>query len=252
MWIGERKISSSISTPIFQMCCAAGQAMVAPLRPLPATIVDYLTRNDAVGKEFLKNIRTYNSALSFTSMNADLDRRYANEEHGAYAFRIHGSVHHLISPALIPNENNIIQQPRFAQIYIFDSANELQNRLNVAGNPDIRPHTMQTLQGMIHDVNPFVDLFKSMEEISGEQPGGIQNIRMIFRAESSPDARRYNAPSADEIGVLIVGGDDESSIQPCNRDVVLRLKDNLDGDGLQRINELHQHYDPLHYVLMFP
>ena len=59
-------------------------------------------------------------------MNANLDRRYANEEYGAYAFRIHGSVHHLMSPELIPNRGNIVQQPRFAQIYIFDSANELQ------------------------------------------------------------------------------------------------------------------------------
>ncbi|KAI8641632.1 hypothetical protein BD408DRAFT_317004, partial [Parasitella parasitica] len=211
--------------PIFQMCCAAVQAMVAPLRPLPATIVDYLTRNDTVGKEFLKNIRTYNYALSFTLMNADLDRRYANEEHGAYAFRIHGSVHHLISPALISNKNNIIQQPRFAQIYIFDSANELQNRLNVAGNSDIRPHTMQTLKGMIRDVNPFVDFFQSLEKISAEQPDGIQKSRMISRVESSPDARRYNAHNANEIGVLIVGGEDESSIQTCNRDIVLRLKE---------------------------
>jgi len=70
-------------------------------------------------------------------MNAKLDRRYANKEHGAYAFRIHESVYHLMSPELIPNTDNIIQQPRFAQIYIFDSTNELQNRLNVAGNSGV-------------------------------------------------------------------------------------------------------------------
>ncbi|EPB92445.1 hypothetical protein HMPREF1544_00743, partial [Mucor circinelloides 1006PhL] len=66
------------------------------------------------------------------SSNTISDRRYANEEHGAYAFRIHGSVHHRKSLELISNSNNLIQQPRFAQIYIFDFANKLQNRLNVA------------------------------------------------------------------------------------------------------------------------
>ncbi|GAN01201.1 hypothetical protein MAM1_0005c00633 [Mucor ambiguus] len=86
-------------------------------------------------------------------MNIDLDRRYADEKHGAYAFRIHESAHHLMSPELIPNPNNAIQQPRFAQIYIFDSANEFDT-----------------------------------------------------------DIRRYNAPTADEIGVLVVVGEDESSI----------------------------------------
>ncbi|KAG1122383.1 hypothetical protein G6F42_011533 [Rhizopus arrhizus] len=103
---------------------------------------------------------------------------------------------------------------------------------------------------MMHDVNPFVDLFKFMEELSSERPNRIEDIRMNFRSESDTDIRRYNAPTADETGVLIVGGEDESSIAPCNRDIVLRLRGNAEGDGLQRINELHQHYDPLEYVLM--
>ncbi|EPB90219.1 hypothetical protein HMPREF1544_02903 [Mucor circinelloides 1006PhL] len=73
-------------------------------------IVDLLTRNDAIVKKLKHDIRSYNySALSFTSMNADLDRRYANEEHGAYAFRIHRSVHHRMIPELTPNLNNALQ-----------------------------------------------------------------------------------------------------------------------------------------------
>ncbi|KAL7312306.1 hypothetical protein PS15m_012368 [Mucor circinelloides] len=249
MWIGERKIRSSVSSPVFQMCCAEGEALLAPLRPLPPIIVDLLTRNDAIGREFKQNIRSYNSALIFASINANLDRRYANEEHGAYAFRIHGGVHHLMSPGLISNTDNIVQQPRFAQIYILYSTNELQNRLNATGNADVLPQTMQSLQNMMHDVNPFVNLFKTMEELSFERPNGIEDIRMIFR---DVDMCRYNDPAADEIDALIVSSEDESSIAPCNRDIVLRLRGNAEGDGLQRINELHQHYDPLQYVLMFP
>ncbi|OAC98610.1 hypothetical protein MUCCIDRAFT_115531 [Mucor lusitanicus CBS 277.49] len=94
------------------MCCAAGKAILKPVNAYPETIF----------------------ALSFTSMNVDLDRQYANEQHGAYAFPIYGNVYHLMSTTLTLSKNNIIQQPRFAQVYIFDSANELQNRMNVAGN----------------------------------------------------------------------------------------------------------------------
>ncbi|GAN07456.1 hypothetical protein MAM1_0162c06953 [Mucor ambiguus] len=86
-------------------------------------------------------------------MNVGLDRRYANEKHGAYTYRIHEGAHHLISPELIPKPNNAIQQPN-----------------------------------------------------------GIENIQIIFRAESDTDIRRSNAPTADEVGVLIVGGEDESII----------------------------------------
>lgn len=115
MWVAERKSSSSISQPEFQTCCAAGKAVLRPLEPYPDVIVVDLLRNDsAEANEFKQNIRTYNSALSFTSMNADLDRRYANEQHGAYAFRIQGGVYHLMNSTLIPGENNVIQQPQFA------------------------------------------------------------------------------------------------------------------------------------------
>ncbi|GAN03713.1 hypothetical protein MAM1_0046c03168 [Mucor ambiguus] len=117
-----------------------------------------------------------------------------------------------MSPELIPNPNNIIKQPRFAQICIFDSANELQNRFNVAVNSDVSPYTMQLLQNMMHDISLFVDILKSMEELRSEQPNGSQNIQFFFCAESDMGIRRYNAPTAGETGVLIVGGEDESSI----------------------------------------
>ncbi|CEP10911.1 hypothetical protein [Parasitella parasitica] len=186
MLVSERKTNSSVSNPIFQMCCAAGQAMVTPLQPFPMTIVDSLTRNNATGKEFMKNICAYNLGLSFKFLNADLNRNHANEENGAYTFRFHGSVHHLFSPELIPNEKNAIQQNRNAQIYILDSANKLRNRMNVAGNCEVSPRNMQSLQNMLHALNPFVeDLFKTTEEINAELPGLIRELR----AESNPTAR---------------------------------------------------------------
>jgi len=112
---------------------------------------------------------------------------------------------------------------------------------------------LQLLQNMMHNTNPFVDFFKSMEELSSEQPNGIEDIRMIFRSESDTDICRYNAPTTDEINVWIVGGEDESSIQLCNRDIVVRLKGaEVGGTGLHHINEFLQRHNPLHYVLMFP
>lgn len=183
-------------------------------------------------------------------MNANLDQAYANSLHGAYAFRIHGAVHHLISSSLLP-ENNDNHQPKFAQIYIFDAENELSNRINVAGNRTINESTMNSLQQMMHDFNPFVRSFKTMNEIASEQPGGIRDLKLILKAEGTPDSRRYNGPTGSEqIGVLIVGGESNINEEPKHRDIVLRLKG--PGSHLDRINEIHQHYDPLQYVLMFP
>lgn len=76
---------------------------------------------------------------------------------------------------------------------------------------------------MMHVENPYVSHFKCMEEVAREQDGVIHDVRMVFRAESTPDPRRYNAPIADEIGVLIIGCDDESDVEPKNCDIVLLL-----------------------------
>lgn len=261
MWISERKANSSLRNPEFQMCCANGKSVLEPLKPIPEVIANLLRNNDVASRDFKDKIRTYNSALSFTSMNANLDRSVANSNVGAYAYRIHGTVYHLMSNSLTPNPNEN-QQPKFAQIYIFDSENELQNRMNVAANSNVSEATMLSLQQMMHEVNPFVRYFKTMAEVSAEQQqgngsngvvDGLSNIRMVFRSENTPDPRRYNRPTASEIGILIVGGSDngDGSFEPSNRDIVIRLKGG-EGEPLSRIKEINQFYDPLHYVLMFP
>ncbi|KAI9324736.1 hypothetical protein BD770DRAFT_334960, partial [Pilaira anomala] len=261
MWIDERKSNSTKSNPKYQLCCGNGKGILAPLKPLPDVIKNYFLLNDPISKEFRKNIRTYNSALSFTSMNANLDHSVANSRVGAYAYRIHGSVFYLISNNLTSSDSS--PRPKVAQIYIFDSENELRNRMNVAGNPNVTEATMLALQNMMHQVNPFIRYFKTMEEVSREQNesrgissnepmDGINDIRTVFRSENIPDPRRYNAPTTPEIGVLILGGIDNDSVgfEPTNRDIVIRLKGSE--DTVSRIKEVNQFYDPLQYVLMFP
>ncbi|KAI9330392.1 hypothetical protein BD770DRAFT_292894, partial [Pilaira anomala] len=155
--------------PKFQICCANGKSILNPLKPtIPEVVANLLRNNDVVSRDFKDKIRTYNSALSFTSMNANLDHSVANSSVGAYAYRIHGTVYRLMSNSLTPNRNER-QQPKFAQIYIFDSENELQNRMNVAANSNVSEATMLSLQQMMHGVNPFVRYFKTMADVSAEQ-----------------------------------------------------------------------------------
>ncbi|KAI9326673.1 hypothetical protein BD770DRAFT_289844, partial [Pilaira anomala] len=222
--------------PKYQLCCGNGKSILEPLKPLPDVIKNFFLFNNECGRELKKNIRTYNSALSFTSMNANLDHNVSNSRGGAYAYRIHGSVFHLISTNLTSSDT---------------------------GNSNVTETTMLALQNMMHQVNPFVRYFKTMEEVSREQNEsrgissnepmvGINDIRMVFRSENTPDPRRYNAPTAPEIGVLILGGVDNEDMgfEPTNRDIIIRLKGSE--DTLSRIKEFNQFYDPLQYVLMFP
>ena len=66
-------------------------------------------------------------------------------------------------------------------------------------------------------------------------------ITVIF---NSNDKRRYNAPTASEIAVLLPG--DGECVG--NRDIVVNKRE---GD-FWKLNEMNGAYDPLPYVLMFP
>lgn len=259
MWMEEKISVSSKKNPRFQLCCCNGSAIIEPLRPTPQALVSLLDGTNPLSSEFKANIRSYNSSLSFASLGVKLDHSLANMRSGSYTFRIQGTPYHYIGSAL-PQDN---VSPKFAQIYIHDSAHELDNRAAIF--PDMNRTILKDLQDLMHSINPFVEIYKNMNEIAEEQKrqnlnseqsdgNGINNldeIRMIFRAEGLPDKRRYNLPTGEsEVGVIIVGGEGSSDNDvTSNRDIVVQLKN----DGtLSKINEKHQYYDALHYVLIHP
>lgn len=65
--------------------------------------------------------------LAFTSMGGKIDHDI-NSENGPYTFRIHGQNYHKIGS--LPAEG---EMPYFAQLYIYDTSHEVQNRLNALG-----------------------------------------------------------------------------------------------------------------------
>ena len=68
---------------------------------------------------------------------------------------------------------------------------------------------------------------------------GGADVRMTIRADGASDPRRYNAPTAPEIAVIMPG--DGYNEQEASRDIVLHARSGY----LQRITETHRAYDPL-------
>lgn len=100
--------------------------------------------------------------------------------------------------------NNVA--PAFAQIYVFDAEHEIKNRHRVASHVDI--NTLGDLQTLMHDINPIVRDFKTMNQYLIENPNHVADVAMIFQAEGVPDPRRYNSPiNSTEVGILILGSD---------------------------------------------
>lgn len=80
---------------------------------------------DSKSKHYLENIHSYNSMFALTSMGGKIDRRLNNGS-SKPVFRLHGQNYHSIG-SLMPQEGSL---PKFAQLYIYDTENEITNRLH--------------------------------------------------------------------------------------------------------------------------
>src|SRR5579859_5958224 len=136
--------------------CAAPKVLVqlpiANDTPEPIRLLLTETRVNANGKvvwtdrteHFQQNIRSYNNAVSFTSLGVKLDRAICNTLNaaGVYTFRIQGALHRSMGSLLPPPG----ERPRFAQVYMFDSAQE-QLDLRSETHPNLRLDIVQLLGG---------------------------------------------------------------------------------------------------------
>lgn len=68
--------------------------------------------------------------------------------------------------------------------------------------------------------------------------------KIIIRADKTPvgqHSRRFNAPTIDEVAIVIAGEEFQS------RDIILHHRN----ERLQRVAETHRSYDALQYPIMF-
>jgi hypothetical protein len=146
---------------IYNSCCRGGKVVIPPFREPPEPIAS-LGRfdGDANCRQFIKNIRQYNCLFAFTSMGANIDRSM-NNGRGPPVFKVSGQVHHRIGPLLPANGNS----PKFLQLYIYDTTNEVKNRF-CALHPDERssesldPKIAERLVKMLDDHNPLARQFR--------------------------------------------------------------------------------------------
>jgi hypothetical protein len=87
-------------------------------------------------------------------------------------FKIIGVVHHRIT-TLLPQQGT---RPKFAQLYIHDTENEIYNRLNLFENDDNGhvhpdPDVALSLMNMLNENNQLVKAFRCARERIEQEPG---------------------------------------------------------------------------------
>jgi len=125
LWYEERIYKHrNTSTPEFSMCCSQGRIEIPPFGQLPQALHDLYFKGDKKSKIFLENIRSFNSMFAFTSIGAKIDKTKNNGK-APPTFVMNGENYHQLG-SLLPRRGD---QPKFSQLYIYDTENELTNRM---------------------------------------------------------------------------------------------------------------------------
>lgn len=125
VWFEERPDKSTLNIRGgFSICCMKGKVTLPGQERPPDLLFKLSTGLDPRARHFYENIRVYNSMFSFTSMGGKIEN-HANDGGGPPQFIISWQNCHRMG-SLLPEDN---QKPRFAQMYVYDTQNEMQNRL---------------------------------------------------------------------------------------------------------------------------
>ncbi|XP_047264097.1 uncharacterized protein LOC107850864 [Capsicum annuum] len=145
-----------------------------------------------------------------------------NQSKGPRTFRLSRQNYHKIG-SLLPTEGS---SPRSAQLYIYDTENEVDNRIQAISRGE---SNIQINAEIVNELKQMLDEHNVLAKLIGKR--GF-------------DGRRYNLPSVSEVAALVVG-DFEPKMS--DRDIIIESQ----SGQLKRINELNASYLGLQYPLLF-
>jgi hypothetical protein len=175
-------------------------------------------------------------------MGGKVDKNINNGK-GPYVFRMSGQNYHKIG-TLLPEGAD---KPRWAQLYIYDTENEVQNRIMASTSEDKResidPHTVEGLKNMLDGENILAKTFRMARDKFEE--GDYNNMKLKLINKRPEDGRPHDMPSATEVAALIVNDTTENRK---GQDVIVQYKDMRP----RRISENHPKFMAMQYPLLFP
>ncbi|KAI5381348.1 hypothetical protein KIW84_UN0806 [Lathyrus oleraceus] len=193
MWYSERKNKCRhASNPKFSMCCGSGKVQLPLLKPAPKVLQHLLFDNESCESKNFQQIRMYNVMFAFTSPGAKVDNRF-NNGRCLPNFRIQGQSCHRIGSMLpMPGQN-----PRFAQLYVYDTENEIENRIHgFRSKSGVDVNIVRKLSEMLYEHNVHAQSFRMARDRLCEE--GVSDLKLRLISERRNDGRIYNQPTVSE------------------------------------------------------
>ncbi|KAM0826907.1 hypothetical protein ACQ4PT_068551 [Festuca glaucescens] len=268
-WYQERcKHDSTEKSVVYKGCCRGGKISLPVYPDWPHPLKELIRFDgDAVSDHFMRLIREYNAMFAFTSIGVHVDDT-VNVGNGPYVFKICGVVAHKIG-SLLPSADR--PTPKFAQMYIYDTENELDHRMNIfdtvnnekddddaapADGPSASvrrlsrrkerpdPNIVRSLTTMLNECNPLVQTFRMAQQrlIS---PDCLDVAIRLFGHEGADHGSRYSLPTAPELAALIVG---DLTVEKSRFDIIVQKN----SGPLQHVSPLNPSLMALQYPILFP
>ncbi|XP_073493942.1 uncharacterized protein [Phyllobates terribilis] len=235
----------------FTQCCQKGKVML-PRCHYSDLFEQFMKGTHEHSRNFMENIRSINSSHAFASFGANIA---PPPGFGPYCFKIHGQIYHRTG-TLHPE---IGQPPKFAQLYIFDTNEATEQRMNLKENEKCNVELMNLIAVHLQTISPFAAAYRMLKDVEAEEEQkAIQNgmempsIIMAIKQERKQDPRCYNKARVSEVAVVFQNDDGEP---PFQMDILVHLKPDQNNPFVpktQRISILHSNLDALLYPLFFP
>lgn len=177
-----------------------------------------------------------------TSMGVNVIRSI-NDGRGPYVFKISGQLCHRIG-SLVPSNGT---KPEYCQLYIFDTENEVRNRMSVASRGGVSFQPSETivtsLMTMFDCHNPIVQVFRTARDRLLDGAGDRYSVKIFGVPKQHGSV--YSAPVASEVVGLVIN---DLGITDDGRDLVVQDH----ACNLQRIKESHCKFMAMQYPILFP
>ncbi|KAI5434865.1 hypothetical protein KIW84_021619 [Lathyrus oleraceus] len=130
-------------------------------------------------------------------------------------------------------DNESCQNPRFAQLYLYDTENEIENRMHgFRSKSGVDVNIVRKLSEMLYEHNVHAQPFRMARDRLCEE--GVSDLKLRLISEQRNDGRICNQPTVSKVTALIVGDVDTAE----KRDIIVQKQ----CGELQRIDEYHTSY----------
>lgn len=229
----------------FSLCCHKGKVHVPSLTSNMyfQHLIEGLSSTDREikqrSKNYLSNIRSYNSSFAMVSAEAQLEPEILR---GIYHFKIHDVFYHRAG-ALTPLAG---RNPIYAQLNFYDVETAVQYRMNEPSNNSCLLNLMHEIAIELDSTNPFVRSFRSLSEYCQRTANNSAEVTMVITVNKQLDIRRFNDAVQTDVAAIFKNDEGEP---PFERNMVVFSKHS---NSLQHISVLDPSLDPMAYPLLFP